>query len=110
MRRLWLCAAGGAIGHCSRTTMWRRRQPVMRSFVLALLLLAPASSLLAAPAPVYFDVVPGSGPHDVAAAPGGNAPVYYTAQRTGKLGILDPRTGKVEEVDLGPRSAPHGVI
>ena len=61
-------------------------------------------------APVYFDVVPGSGPHDVAAAPGAGAPVYYTAQRTGKLGILDPRTGKVEEVELGPRSAPHGVV
>ena len=40
--------------------------------------------------------------------PGG--PVYYTAQRTGKLGILDPKTGKVEEIPLGPRSAPHGVI
>jgi virginiamycin B lyase len=46
----------------------------------------------------------------VAAAPGANAPVYYTAQRTGKLGILDPATRKVEEVDLGRGSAPHGVI
>ena len=64
----------------------------------------------AAPVPVYFDVVPGAGPHDVAAAPGVGAPVFYTAQRTGKLGILDPRTGKVEEIDLGSRSAPHGVI
>ena len=38
------------------------------------------------------------------------APVYYTAQRTGKLGILDPKTGKYEEIALGARSAPHGVI
>jgi virginiamycin B lyase len=29
---------------------------------------------------------------------------------TGKLGILDPRTGKYEEIALGAGSAPHGVI
>ena len=40
---------------------------------------------------------------------GAGGPVYYTAQATGKLGILDPATGKVEEIALGPRSAPHGV-
>ncbi len=67
----------------------------------------------AAPAraqPAYYDVPRGSQPHDVAAAPGTGAPVYYTAQATGKLGILDPKTGKSEEIPLGPRSAPHGVI
>ena len=59
----------------------------------------------------YFDVAKGAGPHDVAAAPGGpTAPVYYTAQRTGKLGILDPKTARVEEIPLGRGSAPHGVI
>ena len=42
--------------------------------------------------------------------PGPAAAVYYTAQMTGKLGILDPKTGKVEEIPLGPNSAPHGVI
>jgi len=82
----------------------------MWSLAIALIASLLAASTLGAPAPVYFDVVPGSGPHDVAAAAGANAPVYYTAQRTGKLGILDPATGKVEEVELGPRSAPHGVI
>lgn len=61
-------------------------------------------------APVYFDVVRGGHPHDVAAAPEAGGPVYYTAQHTGKLGILDPKSRKVEEIDLGPRSAPHGVI
>jgi virginiamycin B lyase len=60
--------------------------------------------------PAYFSVPRGSHPHDVAAAPGQGAPVYYTAQPTGKLGILDPKTGKTEEIALGPRSAPHGVI
>ena len=60
--------------------------------------------------PVYFDVPRGSHPHDVAAAPGPGALVFYTAQPTGKLGILDPKTGKTEEIPLGPRSAPHGVV
>jgi virginiamycin B lyase len=61
-------------------------------------------------APAYFDVTPGAGPHDVAAAPVAGGPVYYTAQRSGRLGILDPASGKVREVALGPGSAPHGVI
>jgi len=56
----------------------------------------------------YFEVAGGSGPHDVAAAPTG--PVYYTGQRNGTLGILDPASGRVDEVKLGARSAPHGVI
>jgi virginiamycin B lyase len=60
--------------------------------------------------PVYFDVAKGAHPHDVAASPKSGGPVYYTAQHTGKLGILDPASGKFEEVPLGPRSAPHGVI
>jgi virginiamycin B lyase len=60
--------------------------------------------------PRYFDVGRGSGPHDVAASPQPDGPVYYTGQRNGTLGILDPSTGKVEEVPLGSRSAPHGVI
>jgi virginiamycin B lyase len=60
--------------------------------------------------PVYFDVAQGSHPHDVAAAPVNGGPVYYTAQTTGKLGILDPKTRKFEEIPLGAGSAPHGVI
>jgi virginiamycin B lyase len=54
-------------------------------------------------------VVPeGSGPHDVAPARDGT--VWYTAQAAGKLGRLDPATGKVTEVALGGGSAPHGVV
>jgi virginiamycin B lyase len=58
----------------------------------------------------YYDVPKGAGPHDVAADPRPGGPVYYTAQRTGKLGVLDPASGKVEEIPLGRGSAPHGVI
>jgi virginiamycin B lyase len=55
-----------------------------------------------------FDVPAGSHPHDVAAASDGT--VWYTAQSTGKLGLLDPRSGRVDEIELGDGSAPHGVI
>jgi virginiamycin B lyase len=55
-----------------------------------------------------FEVPKGSRPHDVAPAPDGS--IWYTAQRTGALGILDPKTGKIREIPLGPDSAPHGVI
>ena len=77
--------------------------------------LAAASMLalslpLVAAEPRYFDVARGSHPHDVAAAPTAGGPVYYTAQTSGKLGILDPKSGKYEEIPLGRNSAPHGVI
>jgi len=68
------------------------------------------ASALHAVEPVYFDVSRGSHPHDVAATPAQGGPVYYTAQRSGKLGILDPKSGKYEEIALGRNSAPHGVI
>src|SRR5205814_3990302 len=58
----------------------------------------------------YFEVARGSHPHDVAAAPVAGGVVYFTAQSTGKLGILDSKTGKFEEIPLGAGSAPHGVI
>jgi virginiamycin B lyase len=56
----------------------------------------------------YYDVPHGGHPHDVAPAPDGS--VWYTAQRQGALGRLDPATGKTEQIPLGQGSAPHGVI
>lgn len=58
----------------------------------------------------YFPVPVDTHPHDVAATPEANGVIYYTAQGTGKLGILNPSSGKVEEIPLGKGSAPHGVI
>ena len=55
-----------------------------------------------------YPVPAGTHPHDVAPAPDGT--VWYTAQHTGRLGRLDPSTGKVTEIPLGEGSAPHGVI
>src|SRR5262249_53606106 len=56
----------------------------------------------------YFPVQAGDHPHDVAPAPDGT--VWYTGQRAGVLGRLDPKTGGVERIPLGKSSAPHGVI
>ena len=55
-----------------------------------------------------FRVPEGSRPHDVAPAEDGG--VWYTAQGSGELGLLDPRSGDVREIALGGGSRPHGVI
>ena len=55
-----------------------------------------------------FPVLAGAGAHDVYPAPDGA--VWFTAQSAGKLGRLDPRTGKSDLIALGPGAAPHGVI
>lgn len=55
-----------------------------------------------------FPVPPGTHPHDVAPAVDGG--VWYTAQRSGELGYLDPETGETRHIPLGAGSAPHGVI
>lgn len=81
----------------------------MRVILMAALAMSLAAAAPAAAQQVrYYDLPAGGRAHDVAAAPDGT--VWYTAQRTGKIGILDPRTGKTEEVPLGEGSAPHGVI
>jgi virginiamycin B lyase len=64
--------------------------------------------MAATPAVARFPVPAGAGPHDVAPAPDGT--VWYTAQRTGALGRLDPTSGSTRDVPLGAGSAPHGVI
>jgi virginiamycin B lyase len=80
--------------------------PVSLAVICApLLLLTPPASAEKAE---YFPVAAGDHPHDVAPAPDGT--VWYTAQRAGVLGRLDPKTGEVERVPLGDGSAPHGVV
>ncbi|HSK39137.1 MAG TPA: hypothetical protein VK943_05155 [Arenibaculum sp.] len=87
----------------------------MRRTFLPILLLpallfgaAGSPALAQAPEVRYYPVPEGARPHDVAPAPDGA--VWYTAQRQGALGRLDPATGEVEQVPLGDGSAPHGVI
>jgi virginiamycin B lyase len=55
-----------------------------------------------------YPVPAGSHPHDV--APAADGTVWYTAQRSGELGRLDPSTGQTHHIPLGSGSAPHGVI
>ena len=57
-----------------------------------------------------YPVPSGHRVHDVwaDATPGG--PVWISAQGSGNLGILDPKSGKIEFVPLGRGSAPHGVV
>jgi len=55
-----------------------------------------------------YPVPSGTHPHDVAPARDGG--VWYTAQGSGELGWLDPKTGRSRLTPLGAGSAPHGVI
>jgi virginiamycin B lyase len=55
-----------------------------------------------------FAVGRGQHPHDVAPARDGG--VWYTAQLSGELGWLDPKTGATKMTKLGAGSSPHGVI
>jgi virginiamycin B lyase len=75
---------------------------------LALLCLASAAHAQVA---VKEYAVPwGHGIHDVWAAGEPGGPVWFSAQRSGELGILDPKSGAVQFIALGRGSAPHGVI
>src|ERR687887_2153856 len=56
----------------------------------------------------YYQLPSGTGPHDV--APAADGTVWYTGQRKGFLGRFDPKSGKSEEIPLGPNAAPHGVV
>lgn len=55
-----------------------------------------------------YPVLAGAGAHDVYPAPDGT--VWFTAQAAGKLGRLDPGTGRSDLIALGRGAAPHGVI
>jgi virginiamycin B lyase len=77
----------------------------------ALLLVSALFSGAHAEVSVQEYAVPGGhGIHDVwaDATPGG--PVWISAQGSGHLGILDPKSGKVDFVALGSGSSPHGVV
>src|SRR5262249_61570586 len=56
----------------------------------------------------YFILPQGDHPHALAPAPDGT--VWYTGQRAGVVGPLDPNPGQVERIPLGRGSVPHGVI
>jgi virginiamycin B lyase len=85
-----------------------RMRRLVPTLVLALLLGpagAPAAEIVRQGYALPED---GGSPHDVAVDADGI--VWYTAQRDGKLGRLDPATGRVELTPLGGSAAPHGVV
>jgi virginiamycin B lyase len=82
-----------------------RRAPLLLLVALALLPVPARAEIVR-----QSYVLPANGgyPHDVAIGADGIA--WYTAQRVGALGRLDPATGKVDLIPLGAGAAPHGVI
>jgi virginiamycin B lyase len=82
----------------------------MRRLLIALSLAVLALPAAAADVTTRSYALPRGGgyPHDVAVSADGI--VWYTAQRDGKLGRLEPATGTIELVPLGEGAAPHGVI
>jgi virginiamycin B lyase len=79
--------------------------------LLAGLLAALAAGSAAAQVTIQEYPLPAHvGAHDVWADPAPGGPVWFSAQRSGELGRLDPQTGNVELIPLGAGSAPHGVV
>src|SRR5258708_19183644 len=78
------------------------------ALVLLVSLAVSAGPAAAQPAVQEYAVPAGAHPHDVAPAVDGG--VWFTAQTAGYLGWLDPTTGEIRQIALGPHSAPHGVI
>ncbi len=56
----------------------------------------------------FYQLPANAYPHDV--APAADGTVWYSGQSKGVLGHFDPKTGKNEDIPLGPGAAPHGVI
>ncbi|HEU5474301.1 MAG TPA: hypothetical protein VFV67_26940 [Actinophytocola sp.] len=68
----------------------------------------PPTPVVVEPRLEAFELPAGAGPHDVAPAVDGG--VWFTAQRGGYLGHLDPASRTVTQVPLGQGARPHGVI
>jgi virginiamycin B lyase len=77
---------------------------------LILVLLLSSGAALSQVRVQEYPIPAGHRVHDVwaDAKPGG--PIWFSAQGSGHLGILDPKSGRVELVKLGAGSSPHGVI
>ena len=80
------------------------------ALLLSLACLAAAVPALAQVSVQEYPIPSGHRVHDVWADAAPDGPVWFSAQGSGHLGILDPKSGKVELVALGQGSSPHGVI
>jgi virginiamycin B lyase len=82
----------------------------MRSLVLPLLIGLLPFSARAQVSVQEYPLPPRITAHDVWADPAPGGPVWFSGQTSGNAGRLDPKTGKVELIPLGPGSSPHGVV
>jgi virginiamycin B lyase len=82
----------------------------MRNVLIGLVAVLVASTATAQVTVQEYPLPPRLRVHDVWADPAPDGPVWFSAQRSGQLGRLDPKTGHVDLIPLGPNSAPHGVI
>jgi virginiamycin B lyase len=80
---------------------------MFRAVAVAAVTLGLTASALANDRVSYFPVKQGSGPHDVAAAVDGG--VWYSGQRNGTLGYIDPTTGKESVIAIGSGSDKDGI-
>ena len=78
--------------------------------LLAVLLAALAAAAGAQTRIQSYALPPRITAHDVWADPEPDGPVWFSGQGSGDAGRLDPKTGKVELIPLGPGAAPHGVL
>jgi streptogramin lyase len=77
-------------------------EQTMRAIWMAAVAAVALAGAVRAEHPVrVFDVPKGAHPHDV--APGTPGTIWYTAQHQGALGIIDIKSGKVEQVKLGEK-------
>ncbi|MDH4556115.1 lyase [Pseudomonas sp. BN417] len=80
---------------------------MIRPFAFALLAVLLCGTASAADV-TYYPVPVGTGPQDVAPATDGR--VWFTAQRQGAVGLLDPITGQIQLVPLGVGSSPRALV
>jgi virginiamycin B lyase len=116
--KLAFVAFAAALTACAPAATRGDASPTIRSTATAVAV--PTAAATVAPLPPgtsprplqfamqEFTLPRGQGPHDVAPARDGG--VWYTAQLSGELGWLDPKTGTTKAIKLGTGSAPHGVI
>ena len=82
----------------------------MRSIALLMVLSLAPLGAGAQTSVQEYQLPPRISAHDVWADPAPDGPVWFSGQRSGHGGRLDPKTGKVELIPLGSGSSPHGVI
>ncbi|NWL75785.1 lyase [Pseudomonas taiwanensis] len=80
---------------------------MIRPYVLALCAALFCATATAAEV-TYYPVPTGTGPRDVAPATDGR--VWFTAQRLGSVGLLDPLTGETQLITLGVGSSPRALV